>query len=217
MPVIGNDEHVFVCGMTGSGKSYFVERFLACYGYVIKLDTKGEVDQKRKKGEPIWNGLTEGTDFTVVRKLIDLPSVETKKAIYAPRESELNEEYYNEFFRYCYERENNIVWVDELMSVSSANSCPEYLKYTSIMGRSRNVSLWCCTQRPVGVPQVLISNCTHFVVYNMRNDVDRKKIQDVTGFPELRKLPNDVGKEPFCFWYANTTMEKPTICRLKEV
>jgi ABC-type glutathione transport system ATPase component len=79
---IKTDEHVFIPGMTGSGKSVLAEVYLAGFMNVVKLDTKGEVYERRKKREKVWRGLEEGKDFTVVEYLADLPEVKTPKIIY---------------------------------------------------------------------------------------------------------------------------------------
>ena len=196
-------EQVFIVGMTGSGKSYFAETYLRNYDFVIKLDTKREFAERRMEGLSAWRGLKEGKDFSVVEHLEDIQYCQTKKIIYAPVFEELEEQYYNEFFRFCFERENTIVWVDELMSITTAQRLPIQLKRITTQGRSKNVGLWTCTQRPAGIPQIIPANSTHVIGYRLRLKVDKQRMVDITGCPEFMEDPKQ-----YQFWYYKVGMEK---------
>ena len=54
---IESDAHVLVAGATGTGKSYLAEEYLRGYKNVVKLDTKLEVDERRKNDLSPWRGL----------------------------------------------------------------------------------------------------------------------------------------------------------------
>lgn len=208
---IKQSEQVFVVGMTGSGKSYFCETYLRSYPYVIKLDTKREYEERRADGVSAWRGLTEGVDFEVVEHLSDIYNCKCPKIIYAPVFEELNEETYNEFFKFCFERENTIVWVDELMSIATAQRIPPQLLRITTQGRSKNVGLWTCTQRPSGIPQIIPANSTHVVGYRLRLDVDKKRMVDITGCPEFYE---ELGK--YQFWYYKVGYPHAVKAILKE-
>lgn len=197
------NEHVFIVGTTGSGKSYFAESYLANYDYVIKLDSKDEYSERQADGLSAWRGLIEGVDFEHINNLSEISDCECKKIIYTPNIYEQIEDFYDEFFRFCYERGNTLVWVDELMSVSSAASCPFWLKVIATRGRSKNVGLWSCSQRPTGVPKIIISNSKHFVVYNLPSFDDRQTLYKNTGCVEFLEQP----KGEFTFWYYRQGME----------
>lgn len=204
-------EHVFVAGMTGSGKSFLAENYLAGYKNVIKLDTKDEVSERRSKGQAVWRGLKENKDYTVVTSLIDIETVTTDKIIYVPNFEEQSLDFYNALFKFVYERENTILWIDELMSVAeSATKYPLYLKAIMTRGRSKNVSVWSLTQRPVDIPSICTANSTHFFVYDLMLEQDRYKMSQVTGMPEMRERP---GK--FNFWYYRNGADKCIKARLK--
>lgn len=199
---IKTDEHVFIAGMTGSGKSYFAETYLRGYEHVIKLDTKREFEERRRSDISPWRGLKEGRDFTVIEHLEDLPYIDTPKIIYAPVYEELNNEFYNEFFRFCFERQNTIVWIDELMGITSAQIIPDQLKRVITQGRSKNVAVWACTQRPAGIPQIIPANCTHVVGFTLRLEADRKRMVGLTGCPEFMEDLDD-----YQFWYYRVGMK----------
>lgn len=193
---IPSNKHVLVCGMTGTGKSYLCEHYTKGFEYVVKLDTKGETDERLLQGLSAWEGLEENKDFTIVRNIEELDEVETKKIIYVPDYDEQNEETFNRFFRWCFDRTNTVIWIDELMSIGSVQKYPRELGRVMTQGRSKNVGVWACTQRPSGIPSIVPSNCSYFFVFDMTLPQDRKKLVDVTGMLEMYELPHD-----YNFWY----------------
>ena len=193
---IPRDKHVFICGMTGTGKSYLAERYLAGYDYVVKLDTKNETDERIIEGLSPWYGLEEGKDFEIIRSVDLLDQCEKNKIIFVPDYDDQNEETFNKFFRWCFERENTIVWVDELMSVGSAMKYPKELGRIYQQGRSKNVAIWACSQRPSGVPLIATANSTYFFVFNMALPQDRKRLVEATGMVEMNEMP-----QGYNFWF----------------
>lgn len=209
-PYIATDEHVFIPGMTGSGKSVLAEIYLAGFDYVVKLDTKGETSERQKNGKPIWRGLKEGRDFTVVRHLAELDNVETDKIIYEPVFEESELDYYNELMKWVYRRENTTLWIDELMEVAPGPmKYPPYLKALYTRGRSKDVGVWALTQRPSDIPTIAMANSTHFFVFNLNLPQDREKMVKVTGMTEFYELP---GKHNF--WYYKMGDDWPVRAKL---
>lgn len=193
---IPRDKHVFVCGRTGTGKSYLAERYLTGYDYVVKLDTKNETDERKSKGLSAWYGLEEDKDFTIIRDIDMLDDCETSKIIYVPDYDDQNEETFNKFFRWCFERENTIIWVDELMSIGTVQRYPKELGRIYQQGRSKNVAIWACSQRPSGVPLIATANTSYFFIFDLGLLRDRKRMVEDTGCEELYELPTG-----YNFWY----------------
>lgn len=204
------DEHVFVAGMTGTGKSFLCESYLAGYPSVIKLDTKNVVDERRRKGETQWRGLEENKDFCVVRNLYELPDCETRKIIYAPPYDEQTQENYESFFDWVFRRENTIVWVDEMTDIGTASFFPRNLKRIYVQGRSKGVAMWACTQRPSGIPVISMANSRHFFIFDLNMPDDRKKIASITGQPDFLELPTG-----YNFWYYRMGERKAVKAVLK--
>lgn len=207
---IPSDKHVLVCGGTGTGKSFLAEMYLRGYEYVVKLDTKQETDERYKDGKSPWNGLVENRDFTVARHYEELDDIETKKIIYCPDFEDMNEDTYNQFFKWIYLRGNTILWIDELMSIGSVQSYPIELKRLMTMGRSKGIGVWSCTQRPSGIPAIVPANCSYFFIFNLTLPVDRKKMVDITGQPVINKIPGGHN-----FYYYQMGDERPTKAILK--
>lgn len=207
---INSDEHVFICGKTGSGKSVVAEVYLAGDDSVIKLDTKGEYYERQKKGIPAWRGLVEGRDYTVIFKLADIDKAPTKKIMYVPDMSELNQEHYDALFKWIYDREDTRLWIDELMEVApSPTKYPYHLKALYTRGRSKEATVWACTQRPSEIPSIVFGMSTHFFIFNMSLPQDREKLVKATGMIEFYDRPE--GHE---FWYWRDGSDEPILAQL---
>lgn len=209
-PTIKPSEHVFICGQTGTGKSVVAEVYLAGYGNVVKLDTKGEYFERKKKREAIWRGLTEGKDYTVIFKLSDIDQVTTPKIIYVPEPEEMNDEYFDALMKWVYKRENTILWIDELMEVApSPHKYPFHLKALYTRGRSKEAVVWACTQRPSDIPSIVFGNSTHFFIFTMQLPQDRDKLVKGTGMPQFMQQPQGHN-----FWYWKIGTPEPTLAKL---
>lgn len=179
---IGMDEHTFVCGGTGSGKTMLCEVYLANVdSMVIKLDTKLECLEKLKQGKPIWYSLNND-DVQIIERLEELPTVTKNRVIYAPIPEEMNSEFYDALGDWVYEKGDCILWIDEMMSVAdSPQRYPFSIKKLFTRGRFKNAVCWVCTQRPMDIPTICIANSQHFFVFNTPLPQDRKKLVDSTG------------------------------------
>lgn len=206
------NKHVLIVGRTGTGKSYLCEKYLTGYDYVIKLDTKNETEERREQGLSPWDGLTENEDFTVVYNFDDLEQAETPKIIYVPTfEEQQDGETINKFFGWVFERKNTIIWIDELMSIGTATKVPYNLRRVMQQGRSKNIGVWACTQRPSGIPLDVSSNCTYFFIFALSNPDDRKRCVSITGVKEVEQQPSG-----YNFWFYKMGDEKAQLAHLAE-
>lgn len=201
---IKDDEHVFIAGMTGCGKTMLAEVYTAGMGTVIKLDTKQEYTSKRQQGEEPWYGLEEGTDYEVCFSLESVFASDAEKIIYEVPWHEQTEEFYDQLFEWTFQNGNIRLWIDELMTVCpNAMSMPKWLRAILTAGRSRKASVIMASQRPSGIPALCIANSTHYYVFSMPQPSDRKKMVDVTGCTELYEKP-----EKYVFWYYRQGMDE---------
>jgi DNA helicase HerA-like ATPase len=188
---IKNSEHVFIAGSTGSGKTILAQSFGAKEKKVIVLDTKGTF---------YFEPFLLSDDYIIVETLEDLKNRAHKinKIVYRPIFQELNQESFNEFFKFCYYLGNITIIVDEAMQVIKNHmSIPEYYAGILQRGRELNVSIWSLTQRPSGIHQLIMSEATHYFIFRLTLMNDRKKISDITGQEKFLKVPKGFN---FRYW-----------------
>lgn len=218
------NEHVFIAGRTGTGKTWTARKYLTGFPYVVVLDTKGEfawpevgfhriVRKPRDGGPEIITYKNENPEeITLVTHLADIDKIKTPKIIYRPSWEELNLNFYNSFFEWIYRRRNTDVLVDEAMSVSPNPSViPEYYKALLTRGRELGIGVWSCSQRPSGIAQIIISESNHIMSFDLNMPQDRKKLAEVSGAPEFLQKPGH-----YKFWYYNVNQEHAILAQLKE-
>lgn len=197
---IQKGEHVFVAGRTGSGKTFLVKRYLQEVKPVYVLDLKKTLD---------WQNVEKAVYLDKLSKVVKTKS---KKVVYQPDWKEMKPDYYNEFFRFLYHKENVHVWIDETMGIGTAMKFPEYYKALLTRGRELGISVWCCTQRPATIPMIAMSEATHFFIFDLNMKKDRFRIAEIAGEENFMKLP---GK--YSFWYYNMVeSDKPILAKLVE-
>lgn len=199
MSRILTSEHVTVAGMTGTGKSQLAAIYLSTFNRVVKHDTKGEAPFLLKDGINPWPEV-HPKELTIVHRLEDLIDMDgrTPYVIYSPMDDELDPYMYQQFYSWCYKQHGQTVWVDEVMEVldSPQKIIPAY-KGILTRGRFFDVSMWQCTQRPLGLPQLCIGQSTHIFAFDMQLDQDREKIAKVTGVQDFLTKPNG---HDFQYW-----------------
>lgn len=199
---INHGEHTFIAGKTGSGKTFLEEVYISGFDNAIILDTKGMFN---------WSRIPDVEVFTSLNELIKFKS---GKAIYRPSIFESNTEYYEAFFKWIYYRKNTAVGIDEVMSLyESANSNLFWHKALMTRGRELGITVFNCTQRPKTIPLNLLSESTHFFIFDLNLEADRKRIMEIVAHDEINIKPSKVG-EKHCFWYYNDTLEKPLLGKL---
>lgn len=218
-PRITNRQHVAVCGKTGTGKTFLARQYLAGFTRVFALDTKGYLSWPEVPGTT-WRGvegeqLADGNkEIVIIDRARDLEKAAKSypKVIYRPDRVEMAPEFYDAFFEFCYYHHNCISWVDESLNVCpSPFKIPEYYKGILTRGRQLNVAAWSLTQRPSGLPQLILSESTHFFVFNLNLDADRDKLAAITGCKELSDKPGVSyvrGREIPNFWYFNANGDR---------
>ena len=189
--VIKKGEHVFVAGRTGSGKTFLVKKYLENSSLpVYVLDIKKTLK---------W---VQGDNTLYTEKLSEVIASKKKKIIYQPRWEEMEEEYYDAFFKHVYEKGDCTLWIDELMGVGNATRFPKFYKACLTRGRELGISVWSCTQRPATIPIISMSEATHLFIFNLAMKKDRERIAEIAGHGNFLQTP---GK--FVFWYFDTTKE----------
>lgn len=197
---IKEGEHVFVAGRTGSGKTFLTKRYLQAAFPVYVLDVKKTLN---------WQNVE---DIEYLDRLEKVVKCRKKKVVYQPHWDEMKPEFYNEFFRFIYRKEEVTVWIDETMGIGTAMKFPEYYKALLTRGRELGISVWSCTQRPATIPIISMSEATHFFIFDLNMKKDRVRIAEIAGEEHFLKLP---GK--YVFWYYNMVeSSRPVLAKLVE-
>lgn len=202
---IQNDHHVFVAGITGGGKSFWIKNYAATRHRVLKLDTKQEALIELRDGINPWAQVSP-KKLAILEKFDDLEKHDWRErpyVIYVPSLEDMDDpEFFNEFFRWSFLTNRDpknpfINWIDELKDVvPNAHTIPKYLKYLYTKGRFFNNTVWGASQEPRHLHSVCLSQPTHFVAFDLPRIEDRKRLADNTGAPEFTELPSG-----YNFWY----------------
>lgn len=181
---------VFV-GKTGCGKTTLAKGILPLYKNVIVLDNKGMMK------ESDWKGFTVFKDFD---SLIKADDKTCPKRIFQPDIFNQSLELFDSFFKWIYHRQNTVVYIDEVYSIcESSRQIPFYYKGILTRGRERGIACFSATQRPMDIPNVILSESEFYFVFQLRLDADREKVEKITGI--RREYQAEL--EDFEFFIAN--------------
>jgi|WetSurMetagenome_2_1015567.scaffolds.fasta_scaffold01217_9 hypothetical protein len=201
---IKGSEHVFISGFTGSGKTYLSIQYLKnSLKHVFIFDTKNDLDDFAIFENSYY--FTSINDlFKINFKKIKIPSL----FIYQPDIHEVNNpEIHDKFFKFCYDKKNCTILVDEVTSVcKNVFTLPFY--YMSILsrGRSRNTNVWSLSQRPAQIPPLILTESTHMFSFHLNNKNDRKRLFDQTGIQDFLTQPDT--EIPYAFHYFNNKLNQ---------
>lgn len=180
------DRALFV-GQTGSGKTTLARKLLelrASAGrHIAVIDPKGTLH---------W------PEYELHRRLSSLVKARSPLLMYRPTWEELETgEAADGFFKWAYLREHTTVYVDETYAVTNGDTLPRYYLAALTRGREKGVEVWSATQRPMRIPQVVMSEAEHTYAFHLKMPQDRAKVESMTGLDESHmRLPKHH------FWYA---------------
>jgi hypothetical protein len=195
------NERAFLAGMTGSGKSVLARYLCSQESSVLIFDAKDEIN---------WKGYKR---FTRLAKLI---AAREPRAIYAPTFKELdNQDYHDKFFKYAFFRGKVCVYVDELYAVADGNDLPPYYKACLTRGRSKGIKTYTATQRPISIPQWVISEAENKYIFYLQMPQDREKIEKVCGLSVDEQNALDMERHQFFFQTLRFRTGKLTLTGVK--
>jgi hypothetical protein len=204
--MIKRGQHVIVIGQTGSGKTVCLTELIkrADYAPVFILDSKLDdaflscplpdesliIYSKGLTAFDTWLNGTPGRkipDYVIIR-----PPVEELA------EPETLDGYL--FSVYTRLKIPAIFVVDELYMIHRSGRCFDGLTAMFTRGRSKGFSLYGATQRPSWVAGFCFSEPSHYYVYRLMDEKDRKRLSHIG-------LPNKVIDKYNYFRYSSDTNE----------
>lgn len=193
---------VFLGGMTGSGKTYKAVQLLKPVKRLVVMNVKDDPDLiKELDLEPEtprnWRKLIQGKPMRIsISHDIADPDMH---------------EYYAEAFRKAFMAGNTRVYIDELYDViRNEQTPPTYLRALYTRGRqtikdkngaitSGNMGAFACSQRPARIPLFTLTESSHFFIFRLTNEDDRKRVAQYT-HPDLETPIPDEDEHGFWFF-----------------
>jgi len=190
-------ERVVIAGKTGCGKTHLGKVYAGGFPNVMVLDTKGTYT---------WGKVP------IIRTLDKLRKESNQamgRFIYRPVDKEMNADYLDAFFEYCYKRGQTWVIVDELAQVSDIVGGDGIApNWQNIMqrGRELGVGITNQTQRPKSIPLMTLSEAEHTFCFRLRLDDDRKRMAEFMGDIVVKTRLQGHG-----FIYMHESMDSPIV------
>lgn len=175
-----------IVGQTGSGKTTLGRCFVRDAldrreRFVVVIDMKGTLrwsfpDLEKRERDPL-----------VVHQAITLDSAVKSRArlvIYRPsyRESQ-DEATQGALWEWLYRRHHTTIYVDETAAVTNGDVYPFYYGAVLMRGRELGLELWSATQRPLRIPQVVLSESEDVYAFRLRLPQDRQRVEQLTAIP----------------------------------
>jgi energy-coupling factor transporter ATP-binding protein EcfA2 len=192
------NQRVFICGQTGSGKSFLASHLtqLIKETRLVVLDPKGEIDPLK------WN--LEGWTEESKRRLQGGELVRLHALL---KENADPRTYWLSIMEDCYKAGNLVIYIDEsyLANGGPTTTPPPIVNTLYALGRSFGIGVWAVSQRPTWIPIIQMSESQHFFVFRLNMPDDRRRMAEITGMPELEEqIYDDHG-----FWYARSGDRTP--------
>ena len=159
---IETDEHIFICGMTDSGKSVLMRQLFKAIppGHGILLDVKHEHNDM-------------GAVFYNIRNAVKHLNTR-RNVVFQPVHFDQDE--FDQLADLVYFRYNTVLAVDEAQLVCPQGKLSMPYKRLITAGRSRKATMWAISQRPALIDKTIISQCRHYFAFELFDDHDLKAV-----------------------------------------
>lgn len=176
-----SDSRTVIVGATGSGKTQFSVWLLSTRDWHKRiwfiLDFKGD-KLINALDLPLWNFGDEWPNEPGLYLIRILPG---------------QEDLVSQFFLTCYNAGNVGIYIDEMYQLPYQD---RWIRACLTQGRSKNIEIIGCTQRPVRIDVFFLSEASYIGLFNLRVKDDRKRMSDYMDGLEINRLP-----KYHCLWY----------------
>lgn len=195
-----SNQRALITGATGTGKTTLARYLLADYPRIIVIDSK--CTYGGKVGEPGYRLVHTPRELKGLRSSVDLIQ-------YRPDETHQSVSDYDEVYKWCYRRQDLMIYTDEAFLVHHGSYAPDWLRACVTCGRELGIGMITGTQRPRGIDLRLMTEAEIFLSFELRHKDDRRRMAEMGGEEFLVRPP----KHAFWVWRAGD--RNPVLCRLK--
>ena len=221
------DQHAFIVGTTGGGKTTRTKLQIAARIYdlqryrvspkaykIIIIDTK-PITFGMRDDEGFYFDLIQRYNGILIREYTAFPwnDESTYLFVYRPNREDINPQNFAEFFMYMANLQMStetgrvqmpyLIVIDELVDIAADDRTRlRYMHgFTRIMaeGRASLQTIWTETQSPRFIFGDIRRLTTARFIFRLPDPEDRKYMRDVTGDTRLR----DPIRDPYGFYYSN--------------
>jgi hypothetical protein len=182
---LGRDEHAFICGLTGSGKSELAQHLVndPFKRYSVVYDPKHSPTVGRWQGQTFiysWQELIRSEE----RRIVYRPSKKAYESEGKLVDETEDPKRQDEFFAFIFDRGHTRVVVDECSTLVGGSRPSYHARKCWTQGRELGLSCVGLTQRPVDVPLILMSEARKIFMFRLNMDEDMQRLRKITGFSE---------------------------------
>ncbi len=179
--VVRPDEHVFIGGATGSGKSTLARALFYGYSRLVVIDPKHEE--------------------LVPRALVTYTPAEFRQAwpqraprvVFRPDPEDPKHRDVDEVIRRVLAHRRCRIVLHETADYAQPGWIVPALRRALMTGRSLEVGVGACSQRPIGLHNVVLSEASHLFVFRLALEGDREKLAGVIGPAALEQPASAYG------------------------
>lgn len=193
------DQRLLIVGATGTGKTTLAKQILLPYKPLIVIDSK--CTYGGKGGTPGYEMVTSPAGLKRIRASVT-------HIQYRPDERHQNASDYDEVYKWCYRRQEIMVYTDEAFLVHHGSYAPDYLRACVTCGRELGIGMVTGTQRPRGIDLRLLTEAEIFISFDLRHRDDRKRMAEMGGEEFMTRPPRHA------FWVWRAGDETPALARL---
>ncbi len=174
------NDRVFICGKTGTGKTYLARHLTQRLTRLVVLDGKGTLGS--------WE--LEPWDREARRALKANEPIRTRVVLGSVTGDPVD--YWVSVLETLYSVSNVTIYIDEVyMIIDPGTRAPAIFTALYTQGRELGIGVWAATQRPTWIPLVCMSEAEHFWMFRLNLEEDRKRMSAFMG-PDVMQPIRDV-------------------------